>query len=36
MSLFQTSILDNQKFRYFSIQFLQHAYKVKKQQQTQV
>lgn len=36
MSLFQTSIIDNQKFRDFSIQFLQHAYKVKKQQQTQV
>lgn len=35
MSLFQTSIIDNQKFTDFSIQFLQHAYKDKKQQ-TQV
>lgn len=30
MSLFPTSIIDNQKFTNFSIQFLQHAYKIKK------
>ena len=30
MSLLPTSIRDNQKFTDFSIQFLQHAYKIKK------